>query len=113
MNLAKRLLRAGEHDAAIGELQKVSSDPRTEREARFLLGQAFNAKGFGDLARKEFLLAIQDDARPDERTKEILYNLASIAEAAGEAEEARSYYSRIFEVDISYRDVAQKMEGFK
>jgi len=113
MNLAKRLLRAGEHDAAIGELQKVSSDPRAEREARFFLGQAFYAKGFGDLAKKEFLLAIQDDARPDERTKEILYNLAAIAEAAGEAEEARSYYSRIFEVDISYRDVAQKMEGFK
>jgi tetratricopeptide (TPR) repeat protein len=78
-----------------------------------LLGQAFHAKGFGDLAKKEFLLAIEDDARPDERTKEILYNLAAITEAAGEAEEARSYYSRIFEVDISYRDVAQKMEGFK
>ena len=34
-------------------------------------------------------------------------------EEAEEAEEARSYYSQIFEVDISYRDVAQKMEGFK
>jgi tetratricopeptide (TPR) repeat protein len=113
LNLAKRLLRAGDYDTAIGELQKVSSDPRAEREARFLLGQAFHAKGFGDLAKKEFLLAIEDDARPDERTKEILYNLAAITEAAGEAEEARSYYSRIFEVDISYRDVAQKMEGFK
>ena len=113
LNLAKRLLRSGEQDAAISELQQVTADPRSEREARFFLGQAFHAKGFGDLAKKEFLLAIEDGARPDERTKEILYNLAAIAEAAGEADEARSYYSRIFEVDISYRDVAQKMEGFK
>ena len=57
--------------------------------------------------------ALQEGTRLDERSKEILYNLASIAEASGEFEEARSYYTRVFEVDISYRDVAQKMEGFK
>ena len=113
LELAKRLLRSGDHDAAISELQQVTTDPRAERDARFFLGQAFHAKGFSDLARKEFLQALQEGARPDDRSKEILYNLASIAEAAGEADEARSYYSRIFEVDISYRDVAQKMEGFK
>ena len=113
LELAKRLLRSGDHDAAISELQQVTSDPRSERDARFFLGQAFHAKGFSDLARKEFTQALQEGARLDDRSKEILYNLASIAEAAGETEEARSYYSQVFEVDISYRDVAQKMEGFK
>ena len=113
LDLAKRLLRSGDHDAAISELQQVTSDPRSEREARFFLGQAFHAKGFADLARKEFLQALQEGARLDERGKEILYNLATIAEATGEADEARSYYSQVFEVDISYRDVAQKMEDFK
>jgi len=113
LDLAKRLLRSGDHDAAISELQQVTSDPRSEREARFFLGQAFHAKGFSDLARKEFLQALQEGARLDERGKEILYNLATIAETTGEADEARSYYSQVFEVDISYRDVAQKMEDFK
>ena len=113
LELAKKLLRSGDHDGAISELQQVTNDPRTERDARFFLGQAFHAKGFSDLARKEFKQALQDEARLDDRGKEILYNLASIAEAAGEAEEARSYYSQVFEVDISYRDVAQKMESFK
>jgi len=113
LDLARRHLRSGDHDTAISELQQVTSDPRVEREARFFLGQAFHAKGFPDLARKEFLKALQEGTRLDERSKEILYNLASIAEASGEVEEARSYYTRVFEVDISYRDVAQKMEGFK
>jgi len=113
LELAKRLLRSGDHDAAISELQQVTSDPRSERDARFFLGQAFHAKGFSDLARKEFTQALQEGARLDDRSKEILYNLASIAEAAGETEEARSYYSQVFEVDISYRDVAQKMESFR
>lgn len=113
LELAKKLLRTGDHDGAISELQQVTSDPRTERDARFFLGQAFHEKGFSDLARKEFKQALQEGARLDDRSKEILYNLASIAEATGETEEARSYYSQVFEVDISYRDVAQKMESFK
>ena len=113
LELAKKLLRSGDYDGAISELQQVTSDPRTERDARFFLGQAFHEKGFSDLARKEFKQALQEGDRLDDRSKEILYNLASIAEAAGETEEARSYYSQVFEVDISYRDVAQKMESFK
>lgn len=113
LELAKRHLRAGDHDGAISELQQVTADPRAERDARFFLGQAFHAKGFADLARKEFKKALQEGVRMDDRAKEILYNLAAIAEAASESDEARSYYSQIFEVDISYRDVAQKMEGFK
>jgi hypothetical protein len=49
----------------------------------------------------------------DERAKEILYNLGAIAEAEGRTDEARERYARIFEVDIGYRDVAAKMEGFR
>ena len=49
----------------------------------------------------------------DERAREILYNLGAIAEAEGDTAEARAFYARIFEVDIGYRDVAQKMEGLR
>ena len=45
----------------------------------------------------------------DERAKELLYNLGSIAEAQGNREEARSFFVRIYEIDIGYRDVAAKM----
>ncbi len=49
----------------------------------------------------------------DERSKEILYNLGSIAEGQGQVDEARALFARIFEIDISYRDVASKMEQYK
>ena len=39
-----------------------------------------------------------------------MYHLGEIAEADGQNAEARACYSRIFETDIGYRDVAAKME---
>lgn len=113
LQLARRLERMGEHDGAISELQKAVADPRQRREAQFLLGACFQAKGFRDLARKEYNNALEGAAPNDERTKEILYNLGALAEAENDPAQARQFYSRVFEVDIGYRDVAQKMERFR
>ena len=113
LQLARRLLRLGEHDAALGELQKTTSDPRHRREAQFLIAQCFQAKGFRDLARKEYNNALDGAPQNDERAKEILYNLGALAEADQDTAAARAFYSRVFEVDIGYRDVAQKMERFR
>lgn len=113
LGLGRRLLRAGEIDAAMAELQKAVVDPRSKREAQFCLAQCFQAKGFRDLASKEYLHALEGSAATDERAKEILYNLGALAETEGKESEARAYYSRIFEVDVGYRDVAGKMERFR
>lgn len=111
--LGRRLLRAGERDAAIGELQKAAQDPRAGRDARFFLAQCFQEKGYYDLARKEYERSLDGASGSDERAKEILYNLGAIAETEGKRDEARSWYARVFEVDIGYRDVAAKMERLK
>lgn len=113
LQLGKLLLRSGALDEALAEFQKAVEDPRQKADALFYLGQAFQKKGFLDLSRKNFERALEGAAAGDERTKEILYNLGEIAEAEGEGELARSCYSRIFEVDIGYRDVAARMERFK
>jgi tetratricopeptide (TPR) repeat protein len=107
--LAKKLLRADDVDGALSELQRCSSEPRVRDEALFHLGQCFHKKGILDLARKEYEHALQATDGKGERAKEILYNLGSIAEVQGNREEARSFYIRIYEVDIGYRDVATKM----
>jgi len=107
--LAKRLLRADDVDGALAELQRCSGEPRVRDEALFFLGQCFQKKGVLDLARKEYEHALQVGDQKGERAKEILYNLGSIAEAQGNRDEARSYYVRIYEIDIGYRDVAAKM----
>jgi tetratricopeptide (TPR) repeat protein len=107
--LAKKLLRADDVDGALAELQRCSGEPRVRDEALFLLGQCFHRKGILDLARKEYEHALQAIDAKSERAKEILYSLGSIAEAQGNREEARSFYIRIYEIDIGYRDVAAKM----
>lgn len=113
VRLGKLLLRNENPDAALSELQKAVEDPRQQREALFLLGQAFQKKGFLDLARKNYERALEGTSGQDERAKEILYGLGAIAEAEGEHADARAFYARIFEVDIGFRDVAEKMEQFK
>jgi len=107
--LAKKLLRAGDVDAALSELQRCSNEPRVRDEALFFLGQCFQKKGILDLAQKEFEHALQSTDGKSDRAKEILYNLGTIAEAQGKRDSARSYYIRIYEIDIGYRDVAAKM----
>jgi tetratricopeptide (TPR) repeat protein len=113
VQLGRRLMRCADPDSALTEFQKAIGDPRTEREARFHMAQCFQQKGFTDLARKEYQRALEGIQGMDERSKEILYNLGSLAEAANERDEARGYYARVYEVDIGYRDVAAKMEQFR
>ncbi len=113
LQLARRLMRRDELDAALSELQKANADPRLRREALFLMAQCFQRKGFTDLARKEYQHALEGVLDLDERAKEIVYNLGLLAEAEGRRDEARAHYIRIFEVDIGYRDVAAKMEQFR
>ena len=109
----RALLRQEEHDAAVAEFQKAALDPRLKEDALFHLGQCFHKKGFLDLAKKEFLDILSMRTEVDERAREILYTLGSIAEAEGDPAEARNYYARIYQVDIGFRDVAAKMEQLR
>ena len=43
----------------------------------------------------------------------MLYNLGVIAEKAGRPKDAFGYFTRIYEVDIAYRDVSEKIEELK
>ncbi|HKX46727.1 MAG TPA: hypothetical protein VJP77_08485, partial [Planctomycetota bacterium] len=107
--LARRLLRAGEPDAAIAELQRAQGDPRLRREVPFLLGRAFQDKGYLDLAAKEYGAALEGLPPTEERAKEIRYNLSLVSEQAGDLAAAREHLARVFEVDIGFRDVAVRM----
>jgi len=113
LQLGRRLHRAGQIDAAMAELQKAAADARSRREAQVLLAQCFQAKGFLDLARAEYERALGSADALDERGKEILYHLGAIAEAEGKPADARTFYARIFGVDVGYRDVASRMERLK
>ena len=113
LQLGRRLLKSGEVDAAMAELQRAALDPRCGRDAGVLLGDCFKQKGYLDLARKEYETALGPVGVLDDRAKEILYTLGAIAEEAGDAAQARVHYARIFETDVGYKDVAAKMERLR
>lgn len=103
----------GGADEALGLLQKLPPEARLAGDVAFLKGRCFQAKGFADLAAKEFEQALEGTPASDERGKEILYNLGLLAEEQGDLEAARSRFGQVFEADISYRDVADRMERLR
>ncbi len=110
LELGKLMLHAGEVDGALAHLQRVAPDPRLGDEARFFLALCFYRKGLLDLAQDSFQTCLPQSGPVDGRTCEILYHLGLIAEQQGDAPSARAHFSRIYAVDIAYRDVADKME---
>lgn len=117
LGLGKRLMRADDLDGALAAFQQCRSDPRVRADAVYHLALCFRRKGVLDLARKELERSLEDlgqgqgSGSANERSKEILYTLGAIAEEEGDREAARSYYIRIYEVDVAYRDVSSKIEA--
>lgn len=110
--LGSSLLESGEVDAAIAELQQAVKDPRKKTEALFLLGRAFQQKNLPELALGQFDKALQG-AGTGSLAKESLYEMGEICAALGKRDEALRHWSRILEQDISFRDVARKVEQMK
>ena len=113
LDLARRLLRAERTDEALAGLQQAAGDPRLALEASLLKASAFERKGFPDLAAKEYERALAELPSADGRKKEILYTLGSLALAQGDRERARERFAQVFEIDITYRDVARRMEELR
>lgn len=113
LQLGQALLRTEQYDEAAAELQKALQDPRRALDARLALARCFEGKGFGELAAGEYEKALDGMPENDQRRREILYSLAALAEAAGDLERARGLYTRVYEVDVGFRDVAKKMEELR
>jgi len=111
LGLARRRVENGELDEAIACLQRVQDDPRIRPGALGLLARCFREKGIRDLAEKNLRAALEAADPGSDLAKELLYELGSLAESEGNPEEARSFFVRIFEIDIGYRDVALKMKN--
>jgi tetratricopeptide (TPR) repeat protein len=112
-HLGRVLFEDGQLDEAIAAFQKSVKDPKTRGDSLLKLGAAFQRKGLLDLAQKQLELALEETSPAGERGKSILYNLGLVAEQAGRRPDALQYFSRIYEVDIQYRDVAKKIETLR
>jgi tetratricopeptide (TPR) repeat protein len=111
--LAGHLEASGEMDAAIAEYQQAVKDPRRRPDSLGGLGRCFLAKEMYDLAAKQLEKALSEAGAASERRMGLLYDLATVLEKKGAPDKAREYLAQIYEVDIGYRDVSERMQRLK
>jgi len=111
--LARALHDHGDVDAAIAEYQQTVMDPRRKVESLTMLGNCFIEKGLFDLAENQLRKALEETPGMTGRTKDILYSLGLLKEKQGLTNEALAEYKKVYEVDINYQDVAEKMATLK
>ena len=109
--LGSSLLKAEELDEAIEQFQHAVKDPKHKIASLHLLGRAFAGKGILDLAVKQLSEAAGQIASMTDQRKEIVYELAQVHERAQEEDEALKLYKQIYEADISYRDVGDRISA--
>ncbi|MAG59085.1 MAG: hypothetical protein CMJ83_22590 [Planctomycetes bacterium] len=109
--LGSHLIRADRLDEAIEQFQLSVNDPKHRVASLHLLGRAFAGKGILDLAAKQLNAACDKIASMTDQKKEILYELAQVHEKNDASPSALDVYKVIFEADISYRDVSQRIEA--
>lgn len=112
LNFGELLLAAGKVDEAIREFQVAQRGTSLKQRSSVMLGRCFSKKRLFDLALAQFDKAISDAPGMDDFKKEVLYESAQCCESLGNKVEAVRRYKLIYASDISFRDVAQKVDGF-
>lgn len=109
--LGERLFQVGEANEAIQAFQRAQNSPKHRLESLNYLGQCFMQRGLYDMALSQFEKALEEKGVFDEQKKELVYNLACVYEHQGRSQEALHHFKSIYEVDIQFRDVVQKVEA--
>jgi tetratricopeptide (TPR) repeat protein len=112
--LGVRLLRAGQVDEAIRELQAARSDPRHHWRSLLYLGYCFKSRNNWRLAKRNFEEALQGVPPNEEATrKEILFQLAQGSADDGDLAGAIDLAHELANLDFTYRDIGQLLDEWQ
>lgn len=95
---------------AIQQFQMSQRSPQHRVTALYYLGLCFKSKQQYDLATEQLEQAASTMAGMDDMKKDIIYELGEITEAMGDSQKAVDYFKQIYQVDIAFKDVADKVE---
>jgi tetratricopeptide (TPR) repeat protein len=109
--LGEALYKGGQYKRATEELQLALRQPSVRYQALNYMGLSFMQRGMLDFAVKQLALAESELPVMDELKKQIVYNLGLAYEATKQAEKSLDQWKKIYEVDMSYRDVAARVEA--
>jgi tetratricopeptide (TPR) repeat protein len=109
-----RLLRAGQVDEAIKELQGVRNDPRHHWKAVLFLGYCFKSRNNWRLAERNFEEALKSlpvgDVGPK---KEVLFQLAQGSANAGDLAKAVEIGYELANLDFNYHDIGNLIDQWQ
>ncbi len=108
-NLGDLLLARGELDEAIVQYQQTVRDPKFRGESQLRLGRTFAAKGQYDLAIRQLEQALEGQSGMSARVKEVYYAQAEVYEQMGQRDKAKEFFQKLYEVDIGFKDVAERL----
>lgn len=110
--LGRRQFLAGKLDEAISSLQQAQRDPQRTLRASSLMGQAFAKKGWLREAADTYERVLKLDV-PEERAKELRYNLGDVLERMSQFERAQEQFSIVAQIDFNYKDVRDRLEQIR
>ncbi|HMF16156.1 MAG TPA: tetratricopeptide repeat protein [Gemmataceae bacterium] len=109
-----RLLRCGQVDEAIKELQAARSDPRLHGRALVYLGYCFKSRNNWRLAQRNFEEAMQNlPASEESLRKEIMYQLAQGYADSGDLNRAIEQGYELANLDFSYHNIGRLIDEWQ
>jgi tetratricopeptide (TPR) repeat protein len=106
-------------DEAIQEFQTSANLVRPgDGTSRFLqccnmLGHCFNQKGMPEAAVLWFKKGLQAPGHTEDEYQALRYELGAAYEQLGDLKQAREFYTEVYGVDVSYREVAEKLSQLR
>lgn len=110
--LGINLYENGEYDESLSHFQLAQRNAKVRLDAILYLGRAYSRKNFYDLALEQFTLLKNEIQIMDERKKDAIYELGCCFESMGKEDKAIEEFKTVYSADISYRDVADKINAF-
>lgn len=108
--MAVLLFEHGRMNEAIQEFQLAQRNPARRTRALYYMAMCFKSKQQYDIALEQLEKASSEVNIMDDTKKDIIYEIGTIHELMGHQDKAVQNFKEIYSVDISYRDVAAKIE---
>ena len=104
--------KANEIQSAIKSFQRSQASPHREIASLAYLGQCFSKRGMNDMACRTLQNALDKKDVMDNEKMDLYYQLGCVLEAIGKKEESIEQFKQIYERDIDYRDVADRVDAY-
>ncbi len=103
---------AEETTLAIQSFQRAQANPHREIASLMYIGRCFARRGMNDMAAGTLQKALDKKEVMDDERMDLLYQLGCVLDSMDRKEDAIEQFKIIYERDIGYRDVAERVDAY-